>query len=115
MKKPKQKVKDVITWIFFAIAIALAIVSIAYWVYDIPKQIHKQPIKNALNDYIGESETEAWEFFNEISENKAAAVIGYNCSSNPFHELSCNRQYYIFLNKVGNKWIVDKNSKRVMW
>lgn len=115
MKKSKEKIKDVITWIFVVLAMVLAIVTIAYWVYDVPKQIHKQPIKNALNEYIGDSKTEAWEFFNEIDENKAAAVIGYNCSNNAFHELSCNRQYYIFLNKVGDKWIVDKKSKKVMW
>ncbi|MEK6937603.1 MAG: hypothetical protein AABX04_01025 [Nanoarchaeota archaeon] len=46
-----------------------------------------------------------------ISENRGVAFIEYNCVT----KRDCRGQYLIFIDKVGDKWIVNESSKKVLW
>ena len=57
-------------------------------------------------------------FSSPIDEYKGVASIGYDCK--PINKVTkgiqrCKGRYYIFLNKINNKWVVNESSKTIIW
>lgn len=53
-----------------------------------------------------------------IAENKGVGFIKYDCANT--HSFAkafnkCNGQYLVFAERVDGKWVVDPNSKNILW
>jgi len=114
--KPKKgkRTEKIITTIGLVLA-CIGLLAVAYRVYDgfssgafqFQHAMEKIPIEG--EDYCCSD---------MIDENKGVAFINYDCI--PVNRVTkgikeCKGRYYIFANKINGKWIVDEDSKQVIW
>ena len=73
-------------------------------------------LETAAKDIVGQNE----EVFSSkvIGQDHGVAFIDYNCRRTDtfikgFKE--CAGRYYVFLNRVNNKWVVNESSKTIIW
>ena len=64
------------------------------------------PLERAIKGYI--SENEEYCGIDLINKDKGIGFICYNCSK-------CKGEYYIFINKINGKWIINESSKTIIW
>ena len=75
-------------------------------------------VEHKAKKWIGKSDSQEYCSSQIIEENKAIAFINYDCT--PINKITkgiknCNGKYYIFINKIDNKWIIDETSKTIIW
>ena len=81
-------------------------------VYDLE---HKFPIERAVKKWMPEGQELSrakW-----VNEKIGVAFINYDCKSMKVLEgiKRCNGQYYVFVDKVGDAWVVNELSKAIIW
>ena len=80
----------------------------------------------AINNYPLEKAIKNWDKINEdheflrvklINEKTGVAFVNYDCKSKGLLKgiKKCYGQYYIFLNKIEDVWVVNGSSKRIIW
>lgn len=80
----------------------------------------------AINNYPLEKAIKNWDKINEdqeflrmglIDEKTGVAFVNYGCESKRILKgiKKCKGQYYIFLNKIEDVWVVNESSKKIIW
>lgn len=81
---------------------------------------------SVTNEYPLEKAIKNWDKINEdqeffrvklIDEKTGVAFVNYGCESKRVLKgiKKCKGQYYIFLNRIDDVWVVNESSKRIIW
>lgn len=115
MKKIAKKKLEKVFWVLGITIFVILFISIIfkfgfYLVNDYPAE-------RAATKWAKTDETQEFCMSMMIDENKSVAYFHYNCKSWKVLRgiKDCNGQYYVFLNKLNNKWVVNESSKAVIW
>ena len=79
--------------------------------------IKNYPLERAIKHWDKINDSQEFLMVNLIDENRGIAFVNYNCKSGKILKgvKKCKGEYYIFINKINDEWIVNESSKTIIW
>ena len=109
-KKRKIRIIEIVPIVISVLALLLVLCC------ALPQVIEKYPLEKAAKK-LELKEDEDFCRVELINNKTAIAFFKYDCKSMRVLKgiKKCKGEYYIFINKIIDKWIVNESSKKIMW
>ena len=99
------------------IAFVIGLLVLLFLFYTLTNHLIKNyPMERAIERWI--SNDHKFYSVKLIKEKKAVSFVGYDCKS--INRITrgitrCSGEYYIFIDKINDKWVVNESSKVIIW
>ena len=79
--------------------------------------INEYPLEKAIKNWDKVNEDQEFLRVELIDEKTGVAFVNHGCESKRILKgiKKCKGQYYIFLNRIEDVWVVNESSKKIIW